>query len=79
LAGDGDHTVEEEMEDVDCKGLHRIEVRDKNGDTRKATLELRYRRIRILPPLAKLEFPRFSGQVEVCNLMMAVWNTSVQS
>jgi len=26
-----------------------------------------------------LEFLRFSGQMKVCNLMMAVWNTSVQS
>jgi hypothetical protein len=34
LAGDGDHTVEEEMEDVDCKGLHRIEVRNRNGDAK---------------------------------------------
>jgi hypothetical protein len=53
LAGDGNHTVEEEMEDVSCKGLHRIEVRDKKGNTREAVLELKYRRICILPPVAK--------------------------
>lgn len=53
LAGDGEHTVSDEMQDVDCKGLHRIEVRDKKGDTREAVLELKYRRIRVLPPIGK--------------------------
>ena len=53
LAGDGNHTIEDEMADVNCKGLHRIEVRDKKGNTREAVLELRYRRIRILPPIGK--------------------------
>jgi hypothetical protein len=53
LAGDGDHTIADEMEEVDCKGLHRIEVRDKKGNTREAVLELKYRRIRILPPIGK--------------------------
>jgi hypothetical protein len=46
LAGDGDHTIEDEMGEVNCKGLHRIEVRDKKGNTREAVLELKYRRIR---------------------------------
>jgi hypothetical protein len=53
LAGDGDHTIEDEMQEVDCKGLHRIEVRDKRGNTREAVLELKYRRIRVLPPIGK--------------------------
>lgn len=53
LAGDGAHTIEDEMQEVDCKGLHRIEVRDKKGNTREAVLELKYRRIRILPPVGK--------------------------
>jgi Transposase DNA-binding len=52
-AGDGDHTVRDEMQEVDCKGLHHIEVRDKKGNSREAVLELRYRRIRVLPLLAK--------------------------
>lgn len=53
LAGDGDHTIEDEMGEINCKGLHRIEVRDKKGNTREAVLELKYRRIRILPPIGK--------------------------
>ena len=53
LAGDGDHTIEDEMREVDCKGRHHIEIRDKKGNTREAVLELKYRRIRILPPIGK--------------------------
>jgi hypothetical protein len=31
LAGSGDHTIGEEMDEVAVKGLHRIEVRDSNA------------------------------------------------
>jgi Transposase DNA-binding len=53
LAGDGEHTIADEMEEVAVKGLHRIETRDEHGDVCKATLELKYRRIRVLPPIGK--------------------------
>jgi hypothetical protein len=53
LAGDGDHTVADEMNEVAVKGLHRIEVRDRNGDPDQAILEIRYRTIQILPPIGK--------------------------
>ncbi len=53
LAGDGDHTIADEMDEVAVKGLHRIEVRDNNGDPDEAILEIRYRRIRVLPPIGK--------------------------
>jgi hypothetical protein len=53
LAGDGDHTISEEMDEAAVKGLHRIEVRDSNGDPEEAVLEIRYRRIRVLPPIGK--------------------------
>jgi hypothetical protein len=43
LAGEGDHTVAAEMREVRVQGLHRVE----------AILELRYRRIRVLAPVAK--------------------------
>ena len=32
LAGDGGHTIADEMEEVSVKGLHRIEVRDDRGE-----------------------------------------------
>lgn len=53
LAGDGDHTIADEMDEVAVKGLHRIEVRDSNGDPDQAILEIRYRKIRVLPPIGK--------------------------
>lgn len=53
LAGNGDHTVADEMDEVAVGGLHRIEVRDENGDPAEAVLEIRYRRVRVLPPIGK--------------------------
>ena len=53
LAGDGGHTIAEEMDEIAIKGLHRVEVRDNNGDPDKAVLEIRYREIRVLPPIGK--------------------------
>ncbi|WP_407175625.1 hypothetical protein [Bradyrhizobium sp. STM 3562] len=43
----------DEMDEVAVKGLHRIEVRDSNGDPDEAVLEIRYRKIRVLPPIGK--------------------------
>jgi hypothetical protein len=53
LAGDGDHTIADEMDEVAVKGRHRIDVRDNNGNLDQAILEIRYRRIRVLPPIGK--------------------------
>lgn len=53
LAGDGKHTIATEMAEVRVQGLHRIEVRDKKGNASEAVLEIRYRRIRVLPPINK--------------------------
>jgi Transposase DNA-binding len=53
LAGDGEHTVAEEMHEVPVKGLHRLKIKNKKGDWVEAVLELRYRRIRVLPSRAK--------------------------
>jgi hypothetical protein len=53
LAGDGKHTIAAEMKEVRVQGLHRLEVRNKKGETSEAVLEIRYRRIRVLPPIGK--------------------------
>lgn len=53
LAGDGKHTVKDEMGEAETQGLHAVEVRDANGKPSVATLEIRYRRIRLLPPIGK--------------------------
>src|ERR1022692_611934 len=53
LAGDGEPTIANEMAEVDCKGLHRVEVRDRHGKMSEAVLELKFRRILVQPPLYK--------------------------
>jgi hypothetical protein len=41
------------MAAVTVKGLHRVEVRDRKGDPDQAVLEIRWRRLRVLPPVGK--------------------------
>lgn len=53
LAGDGKHTIKDEMGEVQAKGLHRVETKDKNGDPSDALLRIKYRRIKVLPPTGK--------------------------
>jgi hypothetical protein len=52
-AGDGDHTVADEMGEVVVKKRQLIDVRGDNGDPDQALLDIRYRKIRILPPIGK--------------------------
>lgn len=53
LAGDGTHTIADEMNEVHCKGLHRVEVQNRYGEMSEAVLELKFRKIRVLPPIGK--------------------------
>ena len=53
LAGDGKHTIAHEMKASAIKGVHRIEVRDDKGNADVAELEIKYKRIRVLPPIGK--------------------------
>lgn len=53
LAGDGITRSPTKWTRSAVKGLHRIQVRDSNGDPDQAILEIRYRRIRVLPPIGK--------------------------
>ena len=53
LAEDGTTKTDREMREVRLKGLHRIAVRDAEGAVSAAVLELRYRRMLVLPPVAK--------------------------
>src|SRR4051812_2309537 len=43
LAGDGRHTIADEMGEVAVQGLHRVEVAGDDGKTSQASVELRYR------------------------------------
>jgi hypothetical protein len=53
LAGDGERTIATEIAEVDCKGLHRVDVCDRRGNVSEAVLELKFRGIRVLPPIGK--------------------------
>lgn len=53
LAGSGDRTVADEMKRTKISGLHRLEVRDADGKPDVAILAIRYKRIRLLPPIGK--------------------------
>jgi hypothetical protein len=53
LAGDGKHTIATEMEEVQVRGLHHVELRDENGEASRAALELKFKRIIVQPPIGK--------------------------
>lgn len=53
LAEDGTRTISQEMEEASSKVLHRVEVGDRQGHYARATLEIRWLRIRVLPPVGK--------------------------
>lgn len=53
LAGKSRRTISKEMDAVQVKGRHRIEVRDSKGQMSDALLELKYSRLCIHPPIAK--------------------------
>jgi hypothetical protein len=53
LAGDGSHTISAEMSDIGAAGQHIIEVRDDAGEMVKVALDVRFKRIRVLPPIGK--------------------------
>lgn len=53
LAGDGDHTIATKMDETSVKGLHYIDVRNDKGEITKAALEIKLKRIAVLPPIGK--------------------------
>ena len=53
LAGDGDHTVEDEMEKSPVQGIHQIEVRDAKGKVEEVALEIKYHTLQVMPPIGK--------------------------
>jgi hypothetical protein len=53
LAGDGAHTVSDEMKETVVRGVHRVGVRNKLGECSTALLEIRYRRMLVRPPIGK--------------------------
>ena len=61
LAGDGTHTIATAMRDVAVAGQHAVEVRDGKGHLERVTLELKYGRLEVLPPVGKQKrYPRLT-------------------
>jgi hypothetical protein len=53
LATEGNCTIAAEMKKTPRRGLHRLRVKDKDGEPSEAVLEIKYRRLRVLPPIGK--------------------------
>lgn len=53
LAGEGDHTIAVEMKKALVKGRHRIQARNKLGESYEAELEIKYEQLEVLPPIGK--------------------------
>ena len=53
LANDDAHTLVDVMKDVPIKARHRIEVRDATGKSSTVELEIKYRQLKVLPPVGK--------------------------
>jgi hypothetical protein len=53
LARDGKQTVSAEMKRVAVKALYQIQVKDSKGLSSEAVLEIKYQRMRVLPPIGK--------------------------
>jgi hypothetical protein len=53
LAQDGTTKIDTEMKSAPVRAVHRIELRDAGGAVTEAVLEVRYRRMLVLPPVGK--------------------------
>ena len=53
LAGDGKHTIADEMRDTAIEGVHHVEVYDGKGGVSTTALKIKYRSIHVLPPIGK--------------------------
>jgi hypothetical protein len=58
LAGDGRHTIAAAMRRIKVKAIHEVEVRNAKGTVSKATVKVKYHRLRVHPPIGKQqEYP----------------------
>ncbi len=53
LADNGQSTISAAMRKAKVKAIHRVEVRDNKGNLSEATLEVKYERLRVSPPIGK--------------------------
>jgi hypothetical protein len=53
LAQDGSVTISEEMNEQAVRGVHRVLVQDRQGRSSQAQLQVRFCRLKVLPPIGK--------------------------
>ena len=53
LAGDGEHTIADEMNKLKKKGTYTIEIEDKKRKKIKVKLDIKFKKIKVLPPIGK--------------------------
>lgn len=53
LAEHGDTTIAQQLARRATRGVHRVVVRDQHGRSSTATLQVRFRQMRVLPPIGK--------------------------
>jgi hypothetical protein len=53
LAGDGKHTIRDVMKNERVKAVHHVQVVNRKGANSQATVEIRYRRVQVFPPIGK--------------------------
>ena len=53
LAEDGTRTIAAQMKKAPVKGRHRIQARNKLGESYEAELEVKFERLQVLPPIGK--------------------------
>jgi Transposase DNA-binding len=53
LAEDGQRTISAVMKTAKVKAIHRVEIRDAKGAVSEATVEIKYQRLRVHPPIGK--------------------------
>jgi len=64
LAGDGGHTIGDEMKATRVKGMHRLQLRTRDGESSEAVLKIKYRRVQVLPPIGKKDrYPQLALSV----------------
>jgi hypothetical protein len=53
LAEDDEHTIADKMREVSAQGIHRLELKNDKGEPSEALLEIKYLRLKVLPPIGK--------------------------
>jgi len=64
LAGDGGHTIGDEMKATRVKGTHRLQLKTREREASEAVLNIKYRRVQVLPPIGKKDrYPQLALSV----------------